>query len=221
MIETEDGARAAVQGWLDGRDQPAGSFQVRAVADIGPAWRAVFGAPDKPELLSVARVDKESGVVELDWGPSLEIGPSAAEGYAKMMESVVEPGLLKLGFTGTGGAFALPAPDHFATLSFQRGRDDAWVRVKFTANVKVVSRAEWDEWSSSHPGLVGGAASPDPDALFGVGWTTRLGVLSRERDHWWSIWAGFPTDEIAEDVLTAVREKALPAMRSRIEGGAQ
>lgn len=88
-----------------------------------------------------------------------------------------------------------------------------WVRASFTANLHVISRGEWAAYGP--PRNFG--AAPDPDAHFGVGWNQRLGHVSHHRrDHWWTVWAGFPTADVAADLLQAIGDHAAPAMRRRM-----
>lgn len=216
LIDDAETAQAAVQRWLNtAMPDPAGTFRVAAVADIGPAWRAVFDMPSTT-WLSVARVDKISGLVEMDYYPSLKVGPSARDGYLRMLRTTVRPELKRLGFTGSGAAYTLPTPDHFATISFQQSSGNTWVRAKFTVNVQVIARRDWSQYAAQH----GHGDTPDPDSHYRVGSTERLGQLSRHGyDYWWSVWAGFPTTDVAGDVIAAIRTGALPAMRQRISHG--
>jgi len=78
----------------------------------------------------------------------------------------------------------------------------------------VVSKAEWAE----RPAHLAGQDEPDPIVFPGIGWGERLGQVSRGFDHWWTVWAGFPADEVAADLIAALRDGALPAMRERMAG---
>jgi hypothetical protein len=185
VIDTAEAASAAVQNWLDTQYPPAGSFRVTAVADGGPVWRAVTGRPGTHLGQFCARVDKVTGVVQVGFVP--QTGPSARDGYLRMMRTKVVPELRRLGFTGSGRRFTLPAPDHPGTITFQQSQGNTWMGVRFTADVSV-------------------ASSP--------GRTARLGSISHHGgDHWWSVWAGFPSDDVAADLITAIRDHAVPLIR--------
>ncbi|WP_034263777.1 DUF4304 domain-containing protein [Actinospica robiniae] len=190
--------------------QPAGAFHVKAVADIGPIWRAIVGWEGSAGWASAVWVDKATGETGMDSSSSSKIGPSARDGYTAMMRSRVRPELKRLGFTGSGKTFTLPSPDHYATLSFQQSRGNSWTLATFTANLSVISHAEW---SATQPAVSEPADGPDPDCGYGVGWSERLGEVSHHGyDYWWSVWAGFPTDDVADDLIVAIRDHALPAM---------
>jgi hypothetical protein len=185
VIDTAEAALAAVQDWLDMQYEPEGSFRVEAVADGGPVWRAVVGKPGTHLGEFCTRVDKATGVVQVGFVP--QIGPSARDGYVRMMRTTVVPELRRLGFTGSGRRFTLQTPKHPGTLAFQQSQSNTWMGVKFTAEVSVGS-------------------SP--------GWTARLGSISHHGcDHWWSVWAGFPSDEVAADLITAIRDHAVPLIK--------
>ncbi|BCJ48636.1 hypothetical protein Asp14428_01110 [Actinoplanes sp. NBRC 14428] len=183
VIDTEGAASAAVQRWLDSLAGAEG-FRVKAVADGGPVWRAVAGRPGTHLGEFCARVDKTTGVVQAGFVP--QVGPSARDGYVLMMRSVVVPELRRLGFSGSGRRFTMRAGKHAGTIAFQQSRGNTWMGVKFTADVSVA----------------------------GSGGTARLGSISHHGgDHWWAVWAGFPTGDVAADLITAIRDHAVPAIK--------
>ena len=185
VIDTEEAAAAAVQSRLDRLDEPNGRLRVRAVADGGQVWRAVTGEPGTHLGEFCAHVDKATGVVQAGFGP--QTGPSARDGYVRMMRTTVVPELRRLGFTGSGRRFTLQTPRRPGAIEFQQSQGNTWMGVKFTANVSV--------------------ASP-------FGGTARLGSISHHGgDHWWSVWAGFPSDDVAADLITAIRDHALPVIK--------
>jgi hypothetical protein len=142
----------------------------------------------------------------MDYANPLRIGPSARDCYLEMMKSVVRPELRSLGFRSRGTGFSLPSATHFATIGIQQSSSNTWVRTQFTGNVNVIARDEWTE-----------DKAPDPNLLWGRGFSDRLGNLSAYReDHWWSVWASIPTAGVASDLLTAIRDHALPTMRERL-----
>ncbi|MFI7602907.1 DUF4304 domain-containing protein [Actinoplanes sp. NPDC049681] len=185
MIDTEETAAAAVQSWLDRLYESNAGFRVKAVADGGQVWRAVTGKPGTHLGEFCAQVDKVTGVVQAGFVP--QIGPSARDGYSRMMRTTVVPELRRLGFTGSGRRFTLQTGKYLGTIEFQQSQGNTWMGVRFTANVSAASSS---------------------------GWTARLGSLSHHGcDHWWSVWAGFPNDDVAADLITAIRDHAVPAIK--------
>ncbi|TDO41683.1 uncharacterized protein DUF4304 [Paractinoplanes brasiliensis] len=185
VIDSAEAASVAVQNWLDTLYGPDEGLRVKAVAGGGPVWRAVAGKPGTHLGEFGARVDKVTGVVEVGFGS--QNGPSAREGYVRMMRTTVVPELRRLGFTGSGRRFTLQTSKHPGTITFQQSQGNTWMGVKFTANVSVASRS---------------------------GWTARLGSISHHGcDHWWSLWAGFPSDDVAADLITAIRDNVVPVLK--------
>lgn len=211
-IGTEAAARDIVQRWLDDRNGP-GEYRVTALLDLGPIWRVMWTGVADPGYVNLSRVDKETGEVEPDFASAARVGASARETFEAMMRSTVKPALRALGLRASGTTFRLPTPDHFAAFGIQQSRDNVWVRAKFTVNVRVVSNAEW----AARRAELGRTGPPSPNAGSGAGWWARLGHLTPEgRDRWWAIWGGFPTGEVAEGLVAAIRDYGLPAMREKI-----
>jgi hypothetical protein len=214
VISTAAEATSIFQHHLDDMSSSGERYYVVEVADVGPIWRALFtydGA--RPTWRSLLRLDKTTGEVENDM-ETLQVGPCAHDGYVAMMKTTVRPTLRQLGMVGKNTVFKLPDPDHFATLSLQPGRANRWAYYKLTANVSVIPRAAW----SDHARERGYTGLPHPDMHYGIGWQTRIGMLSRHgNDYWWEIWAGFPTKEVAIDLCEALR-LSVAAMTMEIAG---
>jgi hypothetical protein len=158
-------------------------------------------------------VDKSTGVVQNDFAMPLKVGRSARDVYREMMRETVKPALRRLGFQVSGTTFTLPSTTHLAWIAIQQSPSNTWVRVEFTGSVQVISRAEWALRSASPAGT----KAPSPIANNYVGWWARLGEVSAyQRDYWWSVWAGLPADDVASDLLAAIQDHALPALKSRI-----
>ena len=139
-IEDANAATAVVQQWLDAAyTRPNYAFYVVDVADIGTAWLAISGSRDElnpwnPGWKNAALVDKATGEVLSENQKSPRIGPSARDGFLRMIRSSVGPQLRLLGFDGKGTkVFTLPSATHFATRSFQRSMGNRWVEASFTA----------------------------------------------------------------------------------------
>ena len=143
----------------------------------------------------------------------MQIGPSARDTFAEMMQTTVKPELEQLGLRVSNTTFRLPAPDHYAALGIQQSRDNVWIRLMFTVNLRVVSNADWAAYSAR----IGDNSPPDPMTNEAVGWGERLGHLTPERaDKWWTVWGGFPADDVAKDLVTAIRDYGLPVMREKL-----
>ncbi len=219
VIDEPDEATAEVHRWLEATATHAfATFSVVGTADIGPAWRVLYTYQDRARpwmtgWTGAARIDKASGDVFHDDRDPLKTGPSARESFIEMMRSTVRPELRRLGFVGKGTkTFTWPSETHFATLSFEQAADNRWIEAKFAVNLAVCSHEEWEKYR----GRTGSSLTqPPPDAR--IAWHERLGRLHYGTDHWWSIWAGFPTDSIADDLIDSARELGLPAILAHLD----
>jgi hypothetical protein len=79
--------------------------------------------------------------------------PTAQETYGELLKKRVAPALCELGFKGSGQNYRLPSDDYWALLGLQKSTSSDAGRVRFTANVLVVSRADWDTVREERPRL--------------------------------------------------------------------
>jgi len=135
--------------------------------------------------------------------------------FASMMKDQVGPGLRALGFKGSGQVFALPVPDHFAQVGFQRSTFSDASAVRFTVNASVIPHRMWSEARVEKPYL---PAKPSASILYGsLFWQKRIGeLLPAGEDKWWLLHAGQDATVVGDEVLVAIRDFVLPAMRDQI-----
>jgi len=142
------------------------------------------------------------------------------------MRDALGPKLRALGFRGSGRRYSLPSETHWALLGFQTSKWSTAKSVEFTVNVTVIAHDAWKRWRelapyhderpSANVSYGPGPREMDP-ALRAAYWHQRLGELTPERrDHWWELRAGDDSASVARDVVTAVRDHALPAMLKRM-----
>jgi Domain of unknown function (DUF4304) len=141
--------------------------------------------------------------------------PTAQETYGELLKTRVAPALRELGFKGSGQNYGLPSDDFWALLGFQKSTSSDAGRVRFTANVLVVSRADWDAVREERPHL---PKRPTATTFWGTFvWQKRIGaLLPGGEDLWWEVAAGVDTTELADAVVWAVQDYVLPAMRRRM-----
>jgi hypothetical protein len=142
---------------------------------------------------------------------------TAQETFRRMMREQNAPQLRALGFKGSGQRFSLPTETHWALLGFQRSAWGDSNEGRFTINLTVVSKDDWEVSRADRPHR---ASTPQANALEGVpAWEDRIGMLMPDRlDRWWEVRAGQPTEQVAAEVVSAVREHALPETRRQIAG---
>jgi hypothetical protein len=141
--------------------------------------------------------------------------PTAQETYGELLKKRVAPALRELGFKGSGQNYRLPSDDYWALLGFQKSTSSDASRVRFTANVLVVSRADWDAVREERPRL---PERPTATTFWGTFvWQKRIGeLLPGGEDLWWEVAAGVGASELADAVIWAVQDYVLPAMRRRM-----
>lgn len=88
---------------------------------------------------------------------------------------------------------------------------------EFTVNLTVVSKADWD---AERPGWMVSKRPPANTYGLGAGEQIRIGALvpvdDLNHDRWWTLDGRVPADEVAADVTAAIRDHAVPWLRSRM-----
>jgi hypothetical protein len=132
-----------------------------------------------------------------------------------MLKEEIAPALRGLGFKGSGRVYALPVEGWWAQLGFQgHARYNTAESVRFTVNIHVVLKSDWESARVARSYL---PARPSPNEYGGPGWQQRIGqVLPDGQDKWWQLEAGQRTNDVADEVVAAVREYVLPAMLREI-----
>lgn len=128
----------------------------------------------------------------------------------RMLRDNVGPGLRAEGFKGSGREYTMPSAIHWRTLGFQGSTANTAGQMKFTVNCKVVRR---DLWAATYEEKRYIGVRPKPNVHVGIEWWNRIGQLMPDRtDRWWSLNADDDSSAVAQDVLTAIRSHAIPAM---------
>ena len=65
---------------------------------------------------------------------------SAQDEFRRFLRDVVSPAMRSAGLKGSAGRYQLPSPACFALIGFQRSAGSTASAVKFTINLKAVSR---------------------------------------------------------------------------------
>ena len=134
--------------------------------------------------------------------------------YAAMLRDWIAPRLRELGFRGSGGTYLLPDERRWALIGFQKDRYSDARQVRFTVNVAVADRAAWEAARAEHPWL---PPRPSGNTHYPIGDLVRIGQLLPARvDTWWVVPAAAPTDGVADEVVRAIRDYALPWMREHL-----
>ena len=145
--------------------------------------------------------------------------------YRTFLRERIAPALRGLGFRGSGNRFVLPDDRYWALVGFQADwRGPRHGVVSFTMNLTVANKAAWHQTRLQelyYP------ATPSANSSYGMepAEVIRIGHLIPVSDNLWDRWwtIGRPSsspDRVAQEVIAATRDHALPWLRSRIDGGA-
>jgi hypothetical protein len=149
-----------------------------------------------------------------------ELEHNAQEWFRFMVDSNLAPALRALGFFGVGRRFRIESNRHWGEVVVEQTRSFTARAVRFTVHVGVISRDEWASQLRVRPYYPSTKGSPIQTG--NTGWQAPIGELVTVAGHpigelWWELEVGRPFDSLAREVLTAVREFALPAMRERMD----
>lgn len=149
-----------------------------------------------------------------------ELERNAEEWFRFMVDTNLAPGLRALGFFGVGRRFRIESNRHWGEVVVEQTRPSTERAVRFTVHVGVISRDEWAHQLRVRPYYP--VSRPGPTKTAGAGWQAPIGELVTVAgfpigELWWELEVGRPFDKLAGEVLAAVREFALPAMRERMD----
>jgi hypothetical protein len=140
--------------------------------------------------------------------------------YRTFLRERIAPALRLLGLRGSGNVFLLPHEGCWALVGFQAS--EHWARagiVKFTINLTVANKAAWDVmrtqklWYPARPPANSSSGmSPAEDIRIG----SLIPVSATMHDRWWTIDDEHTSDEVADEVIAAVRDHGIPWLKSRV-----
>lgn len=147
-----------------------------------------------------------------------EIERNAQDWFRFMVDTNLAPGLRALGFFGVGRRFRIEGPHHWGEIAVEQARSFTARAVRFTLHIGVMSRDEWAEQLRVRPYY---PASEATKAQW-MGWQAPIGSVVEVGGYpigelWWELEVGRPFQALAREVLTTVREYALPAMREHMD----
>jgi hypothetical protein len=144
--------------------------------------------------------------------------PSPQDVYADLMKTTFAPALRAAGFRGSNGRFELPSDVYWAQLGFQKSVHNGADEVRFTVNLSVIDRTEWESRRADEPSF---GDRPRPTVHYGP-WAdqVRIGQLTPDgRDKWWRIVRGADVEPVRADALTDVLTYGVPWIKAHITAG--
>jgi hypothetical protein len=140
--------------------------------------------------------------------------------FARTVRELLAPALREIGFRGSGQEYELPSDSHWAVLGIQRSRHSDRTKVIFTVNISVVKKSTWNEIrEATREWKVPLGRMPSANANYStLQWQDRLGALmpGTRGDKWWELGQDDDPAGVVNDVLAAIRDYGLPALRARI-----
>ncbi len=108
----------------------------------------------------------------------------------------------------------MPSEGFWAQLGFQKSAYNDGREVRFTVNLSVIRRSEWEEQRRGKPYL---GERPTPGTHYGA-WAAqvRLGQLTPEgQDKWWRIVRGADSSEVRDNAVHDLLTYGVPWLRER------
>ena len=142
---------------------------------------------------------------------------TAQDQLRALLREDIAPRLRQAGLTGTERTFKVSSHEFFAQIGIQSSTSSTAERVKFTANVQVISKAAWDAARVEMKWL---PARPSPNVTYPVSgsWQERIGTLISGSDQWWWLDAsGQRRGEVVAELGDALVFRAVPAIHSNMK----
>lgn len=135
--------------------------------------------------------------------------------FKELLKSTVAPNLRECGLMGSGQNYSIKSDTHWVLIGLQKSVYSDASGLKFTINLYVVSKAEWESARKQRSYL---PAKPSANVHWPVGWVKRIGhLLPKGQDHWWSVDSTTDLNHLAIEVVDAICKKAMPAMQELIK----
>jgi hypothetical protein len=140
--------------------------------------------------------------------------------YRLFLRDRIAPAMRRFGLKGSGNVFELPDDRYWALVGFQAEWKSAYLGApEFTINLTFVSKAAWAAeragWSLTIPERPSANMfDQDPCEQIRIG--ALIPVSDLDHDRWWSLDGTTPPQEVADEVLAAIRDHALPWFRARM-----
>ena len=132
-----------------------------------------------------------------------------------MMRDDVGPGLRKLGLRGSGRKYKLPDNEAYRLISFQGWRYSSSEELRFTINLALISKQEWETRSRWEYETQGWRWPAAPSSYgYPVGEHRRLGqLMPGGGDRWWTLRANDESRPLASELLDAIAAYGVPWLR--------
>lgn len=140
---------------------------------------------------------------------------SVQDDYRQLLKEYVTPALHAEGFKGSNGKYQLRSDSVWVLIDFQKSVESSARAVKFTVNFMVVAKKTWilarEKWSH-YP------EKPSANSVWKEAeWQERIGTLMPGRvDHWWWLRGGDELPRLGPEVVEALTNCGLPALKHQV-----
>jgi len=135
--------------------------------------------------------------------------------FREFLKSSIAPELKACDLKGSGQNYSIKSDSHWALIGLQKSIYSDAVGLKFTINLCVVSKNDWELARQERSYL---PLKPSANVHWPVGWVKRIGyLLPKGQDYWWSVETTTDLKGLADEVIDAICNKAIPAMQKQSE----
>jgi len=137
------------------------------------------------------------------------------EKFKELLKNSLAPALRENGLKGSGQAYSIKSDEYWALIGLQKSMYSDSQGLKFTINVYVVSKSEWEDGRSKYSYF---PQKPSANTKWQIGWSERIGTLMPSKlDHWWEYNSQTNESELVQQVVETISKYAVPAMQSRMQ----
>jgi hypothetical protein len=140
---------------------------------------------------------------------------TAQDAYRTLLRLSIAPELRTMGFKGSGNSFTMVKDEYAVGINFQKNKWSTREVVTFDVNLSVVHRASNDSFEKEN--VIAQRLGKEIEVPSSGNFWTRLSNLGEPRANFpWTVIPGGPNDDVAEDVLNAIRRHFLPRVEEEL-----
>jgi len=140
---------------------------------------------------------------------------TAQDAYKALLRTRIAPGLRTMGFKGSGNSFSMVRGDYGVGVNFQKNKWSTRDSVTFDVNLSVVHQANNESFEREN--VVARRLGKEIEVPTSGNFFTRLSKLGQPKENFpWAVTRGGSNDEVALDVLDAIRVHFLPKVEEEL-----
>jgi hypothetical protein len=148
---------------------------------------------------------------------------TAQDQFANLIRDYFAPSLRQLGFKGSTQEYAFPDDTCWILIGVQRSAFSDRNDLRMTLNVTVANKQVWDAMRAANPDHSGYRDRPFANRVYGSQiWHKRIGeLLPGGEDKWWQVKPDSDLRALNDEIVSAIRDHALPAIHGQIRREAE